>query len=381
MDKETVYYCLLGKAFGFNPVVGMKLIEAVGDVADVFSMDAAYLARLHPLVPLNNEELEKTAQELERLRRKGCYYVTIGQKTYPPLLRECEDAPLGLYVRSDSPPEDVFLGAAPIAIVGTRDISHYGIEWCGKITAGIALAREKPPIVSGLAIGTDIVAHRTALKSGARTVAVMATGIDAVYPSVHNYDASVIAATEGCALVTDYPPGTSPVAFNFLRRNRIIAGMSRAVILVESKERGGGLMTAHLAYTYSRDVYVLPGRIDDLRSGGCNLLLSQRKAEAFCSLDDLLLKLGLHSGRRSFGAAAALAPEKIFRGRLPDEEIERIKTIAKIIYGNRGISTAELCQKSGLEITEINYLLPLMEAENLIYRDLLGNCSIRNTLG
>lgn len=381
MDKETVYYCLLGKAFGFNPVVGMKLVEAAGKVTDVLSFDEADLARLHPLVPLNNEELEKTARELDMLRRRGCYYVPIGHKDYPPLLRECEDAPLGLYVRSDSAPEDVFTGACPIAVVGTRDISHYGIEWCGKITAGIALAREKPAIVSGLAIGTDIVAHRTAIKSGARTIAVMATGIDAVYPSVHSYDASVIAATEGCALITDYPPGTSPVAYNFLRRNRIIAGMSRAVILVESKERGGGLMTAHLAYTYSRDVYVLPGRIDDLRSGGCNLLLSQRKAETFHSLNDLLLKLGLHSGKRTFGAAAALAPEKIFKDRLPQEEIERIKIIARIIYGNRGISTAELCQKSGLDITAINYLLPLMESENLIYRDLLGNCSIRNTLG
>ena len=188
----------------------------------------------------------------------------------------------------------------PVAVVGTRDISPYGREWCERIVHALARTSPKPLIVSGLAIGTDICAHKAALEASLPTIAVMATGTDTIYPYRHRQIAEKMSGTQGCALVTDYPPGTAPLPVNFLRRNRIIAGLSHATILVESKIKGGGMMTCRLAFSYDRDVYALPGRADDLRSQGCNHLIRARMAEPLTSEEDIIDSLGLlTTGRKS----------------------------------------------------------------------------------
>lgn len=383
MKRETVAYCQLNRVFGFNPVIGRKLAEAAGSALNVFYSKDKHKWRLPASINLGGLEqdrLDSTEEELEKLASKGCNFVSIEDKGYPRLLKECEDAPLGLYIKSKTPAESLFSQKKAIAIVGTRDVSHYGLEWCQRITEAVAGVREKPLIVSGLALGTDIMAHRTALKASAPTVAVMATGIDTVYPGVHSYDAERIVEAPFSALITDYPPGTSPISMNFLRRNRIIAGTCDAVILIESKIHGGGLMTANLAYSYNREVFALPGKADDIRSAGCNKLISEKKAEMIFTLEDLMEKLGYPTSGHRGKASAPPDVERVFSGRLDGGTIDLLKAVTKIIYGNRGISKVEICQKSGLTPKEINSLVSLLEVEGIVRCDLLGNCSIQNRL-
>lgn len=381
MDNETIACCQLSRVFGYNPTAGRKLIEAVGSALDVFRLkqnDLQQLLGVSPPQGLDRQGFEASKKELEDLSRKGCTYLGITSEVYPELLKECDDPPIGLYMKCSSPPEEVFRERPTVAVVGTRDLSHYGLEWTRKITAALCSTKNTPVIVSGLALGADITAHKTALECGASTIAVMATGIDDVYPRMHGYDADRIAAAPGSALISDYPPGTGPVANNFLRRNRIIAGLSQATILTESRVKGGGMMTANLAWTYNRDVFVLPGKIDDLRSGGCNKLIAEKKAEIILTPKDMMIKMGLIGPRRK--GLMVPDPEKIYSGSIPPDQVALLSAIFKLIRINRGISKQDLCRASGMSIGEINSYTLLMEADGLIYTDLLGNCSVRDKL-
>ena len=248
----------------------------------------------------DNRGKRKKEEELTDLEKIGISFSAWNSASYPPLLKECADAPVGLYIRSVTPARELWNPSGNIAVVGTRDLSPYGKEWCEKAVTAIASGNEKPSIISGLALGTDICAHRTALDNGLPTIGVMATGPETVYPYRHKEFAERLWQTPGCALVTDYPPGTAPLAIHFLRRNRIIAGLADATILIESKSRGGGMTTSRLAFSYSRDVYALPGRADDVRSQGCNRLIREKIAEPLISIEDLIGSLGLEkrSGNR-----------------------------------------------------------------------------------
>ena len=378
-STERAAWCALNTIFGFEPRAGLALIHAAGSAAAVFSPQVRALsgpARL--LSRLSQQALDEAARELDRLGRLGYRFLSLADETYPALLRECEDPPLGLYVRSDTPPEALFPpGRTFVAVVGTRDISPYGNEWCRKIVTTLAGMDEKPVIVSGLALGTDGVAHRTALECGLSTVGVMATGIDAVYPPRHEALADRIAAAPGSALVTDYPPGTAPLAAHFLRRNRIIAGLCQAVILTESKIRGGGMTTARLAASYNRDVLALPGRADDLRSAGCNRLIREKIAEPLTELGGLAAQLGLSQGRRPAKRDLPAEVRALYARTLPPEETERLVRIVRLIRDRRGISQEELCRDSGLTWPETAAGVGQLAADGIIDTDLLGNCFIK----
>ncbi|MBQ9184289.1 MAG: DNA-protecting protein DprA [Bacteroidales bacterium] len=377
--KETIACCQLGRVLGFNPVAGHHLLEYTGNAYDVFTMKTAELRSLlgtEPPSGLDMAGLDYSARELEGLAEKGSYFLGVTDEAFPPLLLECGDAPMGLYIRSDSAPEEIFRKRPYIAVVGTRDISHYGMEWCQKLTSAMCSCTNIPAIVSGLALGTDIIAHKTALEYGSPTIAVMATGIDLVYPRMHTFDADRIAASPGSALVTDYPPGTVPAAQNFLRRNRIIAGLSDATILIESRVKGGGMSTAALAFSYSRDIYALPGKIDDVRSGGCNKLIADNKAGLILTPRDLLDKLGLCS-KRSFKGIRDM-PLPIPEGLFPPEDSEMAENVLKLIRRKRGISKEEICATLEAGIGQVSGILSLLESEGLIFVDLLGNCSAKN---
>ena len=379
--SEKVCICALNRLLGFEPGIAHGLIGAAGSARALFGMTpdeklAAFgpYSKVAPL--LDERELRKSEEELERLGEAGCGFITITDPGYPALLRECEDAPLGLYYRGDSPPEKVFNLRPQIAVVGTRDISLYGREWCRKIVGAMAAARNKPLIVSGFAMGTDIIAHLAALEAGLPTVAVLPTGIDDVYPSRHRSIAGKLAATEGCAIVTDYPPGTEPKAINFIRRNRIIAGICSGTVLVESKAKGGGMITARLAASYDRDLMVLPGRVDDPRSQGCNELLREKLAEPVTDTVHFLDVLGLGSPSRR--RASSLEDE--IRARygpvLSPEELGDLLAVAGIIRRRRGITLDELCPESCLPYGKVARYTGMLESDGIISTDLLQRCSI-----
>ena len=383
MDKfeEKACLCALNRIFGFSPKTGLALISHTGSAADVFRLGSRELEELLDPSSRHKGEItwkavEEASDELARLERRGIGFTGWTEEEYPSLLHECEDAPVGLYVRSRTPMDELWKPCRRIAVVGTRDITPYGREWCVRTVAGLSRSKEKPVIVSGLALGTDFCAHKAALESGLATIGVMATGPETVYPHRHREFAERLCETPGCALVTDYPPGTAPLAIHFLRRNRIIAGLSDSTILIESKIKGGGMMTCRLAFSYSRDVYALPGRADDLRSQGCNSLIRSKIAEPLTSIEDLTESLGLNrvgaKGRRS--VRETLISE--YGSRLSPEKAELAINILTRIKEERGITIEELAENTGMSYSMTANITAMLETDGFISIDLLQRCFI-----
>lgn len=377
---ERICLCALNTIFGYNPMAGLALIEGLGSGAAAFALEPAELRGLLRGYPvhasrMDGRALEAAASQLEDMAARGAAFVSVADDCYPELLRECPDRPIGLYVCGASPPEILFSKKPVIAIVGTRDISPYGRKWCRRIVEALSCTEEKPLITSGLAYGTDIAAHMHALDLGLPTIAVMATGIDSVYPASHRGAARRIVRGEGCAVITDYPPGTEPIPINFIRRNRIIAGMSSAVILIESRIKGGGMTTARLADGYSRPVYALPGRTDDERSQGCNRLIGEKTAEIFTDADDLVLRLGLHAPARAPERSAAERLRVRYLRTLSEPKIEAVSKVYAAIEASAGISPDSICRQTGLAWPEVAECISILENDGLISVDLLQRCS------
>ena len=381
--EERACLCALNRIFGFEPRIGLGLLEAFGGAAAVFKAPpgevSAFLgsqARVRYAPMITGSAFESAAVELERLAASGCRFICHGEPGYPKALLECEDPPLGLYYKGATPPAEVFDVRPQIAVIGTRSLSYYGRDWCRNIVEALSKARIKPMIVSGLALGVDVTAHKAALESGLPTVGVMATGIDDIYPPANARVGESMASTPGCALITDYPPGTGAVRVNFLRRNRIIAGLCSATILVESKIHGGGMMTARLAYSYDRDVHALPGRIDDPLSQGCNLLIRENIAAPIGSLPDLVERLGLGKARIALKEDYKTEVEARYSDR--DETSRRdILKVAMTIKARRGIGMDELCDLFGWPFSKVSRLVGELECDGFISVDLLQHCSPR----
>lgn len=379
-DEEKYGLCALNRIFGFEPRVAHSLLAHLGNATEVFHMKedeirdvigpwSKYRGRIC------RKALDEAEEELLKLSGSGISFVGCTDPEYPQMLLDCEDAPLGLYIKSGTPISDLFAPERKIAIVGTRDISPYGQDWCNRIVQGLGQASEKPLIISGLALGTDICAHRNALEAGLPTIAVMATGPETVYPHRHRDFAERLADTGGCGLITDYPPGTAPLAIHFLRRNRIIAGLSDATILIESKSKGGGMMTSRLAFSYNRDVYALPGRVDDLRSQGCNLLIKGKIAEPIDSLDGLIESLGLHTGKVAKARSTYDLAQEIFGSKADQKTVSELSYILNIIRKHRGIALDDLCAMAGSDYSRISHITGMLEMEGLISIDLLQRCT------
>ncbi len=370
----------LNAIFGNSPKFSHHLIDTLGSAEAVFALSAQ--ERLRLFGPYNDRAarigpaaLQAAQDEYEHLSRCGVQFLSIFDEGYPALLRDCPDAPLLLYVRSATPADELFRGNA-VSIVGTRDQSLYGRETCRRIVRALSRASRPPAVVSGLAIGVDITAHAAALDFGLPTIGVSPVGIDEVYPRRHAAFVERMCATPGCALVTDYPPRTFPAAYSFLRRNRIIAGLSGATVLVESRIKGGGMMTARLAAGYGREVFAVPGRIDDLRSQGCNHLIQDQLAAPVGNPDELPDQLGLGSpgGRRKEDWDAAV--RRRLGRRASPQELEILVRILQRIRSQRGISLEELCRDTGLAYADAARAAGMLEEEGFIQTDLLQRCTI-----
>jgi len=228
------------------------------------------------------------AEEEERwCNDHGIKMLCIDDADYPSRLKHCADAPLVLYVRGDAN-----LNAShAIDIVGTRQCTPYGRDVISKIIGDLATLCPGITINSGLAYGVDIAAHRAALQHRLPTVGVVAHGHDTLYPALHKKEASEM-INNGGAVITEYPRGTRPEARNFLQRNRIIAGISDATIVIESASHGGGLVTARIALDYGREVFAVPGPVNAEYSKGCNNLIRDNKAQLITSAQDIVNVMG-----------------------------------------------------------------------------------------
>lgn len=230
------------------------------------------------------------AREMAQLDRLGVRLVTTFDAEYPPRLKEIAVAPALLYVLGDLRVED----AQSIGVVGTRGPTVYGKELATRMVPQLVGAGLT--IVSGLARGIDTIAHTATLRAGGRTIAVLGCGIDVVYPAENRTLYRRIA--EHGAIVTEYPLGTKPDAFNFPARNRIISGLTLGSLIVEAQERSGALITADYALEQNREVFAFPGRATDRSSAGCNRLIREGRAKLVTTTDHILAELDLTAAVR-----------------------------------------------------------------------------------
>lgn len=247
------------------------------------------LKRRTPFTETARAEALKGAAEIEKtVKEKRIRTICFGDDDYPPLLSDCEDAPLVLYVFGEFPS----VVDKTLAIVGTRRASHYGLSMAADIVKGVQ--GHTPVIVSGLALGIDSAAHTAALECDLPTWAVLAHGLDTIYPSVNRSLAGRIVRNGG-ALISEFPPGTRPWPRNFLIRNRIIAGLSHGTVVVESQIKGGAISTAHFAGSYHRTLMAVPGRPSDKLSSGCNMIIKKGLANLVEGASDVERLLGWHN--------------------------------------------------------------------------------------
>lgn len=227
-----------------------------------------------------SRDLTRAEREMAFMEKYGIIPLPFGAPDYPARLQDCHDAPALLYYKGSGPANEKRV----LSIVGTRAPSHYGKDW---LTTTIQeLSPFNPLIVSGLAYGIDTIAHRQALKSGLNTIGVLAHGLDRIYPHANKSLAREMTAAGG--LMTEFMSGTLPDAQHFPQRNRIVAGLSDGVLVVETGRKGGSMITADLANSYHRDVFALPGRVTDEKSSGCLRLIQEHRAQAITCAQDII---------------------------------------------------------------------------------------------
>jgi len=289
-ENELIAVLRLQNIPNIGDVIAKKLIAHCGSPTAVFSDKLPNLLKIdgigtYTIKGLHDaEHLEAAESEYRYMQQKGILYSYFMNSDYPTYLKHCIDSPLLLFKRGNIDLE----GKKIISVVGTRNVTSYGVSFCEQFVEDIAPLN--PIIVSGFAYGVDICIQKAAAKRGLQTIGCLAHGLNQIYPKVHAKYVADIEKNGG--FLTDFWSNSTPERENFLKRNRIIAGMAEATIVVESAEKGGSLVTADIANSYNRDVFAVPGRAGDKFSLGCNNLIKQQKAHMLTSAADLVYLLG-----------------------------------------------------------------------------------------
>jgi DNA processing protein len=344
MGENTKYWIGFNKISGIGPIRLRQLVDALGDIEEAWK---ASRKELHE-VGLGTKLIEDFIRvrdtldldaELECVLQRGFKVVTWESADYPLRLREIESAPPMLYVWGDLLPKDKWA----VAIVGTRNLSSYGESVTQELSA--TLAANGITVVSGMARGIDGIAHRGALASGGRTLAVLGSGLDEIYPPEHRNLAKEIAMRG--AIVTDYPLGTRPEAKNFPPRNRIISGLAMVVVVVEAGEGSGALITAHFAVDQGRDVFAVPGNIHRKSSKGTNQLIRDG-AFPYLSVDDVLEALNFD----------VMVRQETVSQYVPEDDAER--TVYEKL-SSQPMHVDEIGAQCGLPVSKITASLTMLE--------------------
>lgn len=359
MTNEQIYQIGLTMINGVGDILARHLLQSLGNAEAVFTEKQALLEKIPGIGSKLAAEI-KRPEVLKRAEKEGAfieknhispYFFT--EDNYPKRLRECPDAPILFYFKGNTD-----LNAQRIiSVVGTRNATEYGKELTEALLRDLAITIPNLLVVSGLAYGIDICAHQNALKNQLPTVAVLAHGLDRIYPQYHRNTA--IQMLEQGGLLTDFPSGTEPDRPNFLCRNRIIAGLSDCTIVVESAKKGGSLVTADIAFSYGRDVYCFPGRAYDRQSEGCNDLIRENKAGLITNAKDLLSALcwDTHSN------TAPIQTELSFFNTEPENEEN---PILKILQKEERIHINQLALALNIPIQQLSTLLFELEINGKI---------------
>ncbi|NPA49435.1 MAG: DNA-protecting protein DprA [Thermodesulfobacteria bacterium] len=334
---------------GLGPLTIQKIVNALDDLRDLWALSREDLKTLGLRKPLPSleEVLRRAEEEISGLERLKASYVTFWDEDYPPLLKEIATPPPVLFYQGSLPRQEALL-----AVVGSRAATSYGLSVTKEWVA--VFVRHGLGIVSGFALGIDGAAHRTAVREGGRTYGVLGCGLDVDYPAAHRHLRQEILEAGG-GFLTEFPLGTEPRAGNFPVRNRLISGLSQAVLVVEASPKSGSLITARLAAEQGREVLAVPGPVYSLRSHGCHQLLREGAALAD-KPEDVLSSFGQEP-------KAFLQPELTLG---PEE--------AKVLEHLSGspLSIDELVYLSGLSTMDVTRVLAELELEGLIER-LPGN--------
>jgi len=339
---------------GIGDILAKKLIAYCGSAEGVFKEKKQNLLRINGVgdaiaqAIINQNVYKRAEEEIEFIHKHNIRPLFYLEKSYPSRLKNCYDSPVMLYYKGNSNLNHQKV----ISIVGTRNMTEYGKAICEKLVQD--LVAHSPIIVSGLAYGVDICAHKAALNNNLETVGVLAHGLDRIYPSLHKSTAEKMLQQGG--LITDFLSKTNPDRENFPKRNRIVAGMADAVIVVEAGNKGGALITADIANSYNRDVFAVPGKLNDTYSQGCNRLIKTNKAALIESMKDLEYLLGWQ-----LNDAKKAEQKKLFLTLNKEEEI-----LVDLLRAKGNLPIDELCFESNISLSKLSMLLLNLEFNGVL---------------
>ena len=334
-----------------------ELLENATNIGDIVP---GATPRLRQLL-CDRSLVELAEKEMEFIASKGIKLICFGDEAYPCRLAECADAPLVLHSLGNAD-----LNARHIvSIVGTRHATEYGKALCENFVADLARFAPDTLIVSGLAYGIDVCAHRAALKAGLPTIGVLAHGLDRIYPGAHRATAKQMLENGG--LLTEFMSGTNSFPSNFVQRNRIVAGMADATVVVESASKGGSLITASLALGYDRDCFAFPGRVNDQYSQGCNELVSRNRAALITSAYDFVEAMNWDV------ATAKKSPEERQIELFPDLSPDESAVMTALRDSSDGLQVNQMVVQLNIPINRLLPLLFEMEMKGLV-KAVAGGC-------
>ncbi|NQS91921.1 MAG: DNA-protecting protein DprA [Chloroflexi bacterium] len=353
MNNRIKYWVGFNLVKGIGPVRLERLLHYFGDIHSAWTARSYQLAAAG-LNPKLTEQLIRIRREvclddlIEKILASGIHILTWDDPDYPDRLRQINQSPFVLYLKGDLIEDDVWA----VAIVGTRRYSAYGRQIAEDISQ--VLAGQGITVISGLARGIDGIAHRQALDAGGRTIAVLGSGLDQIYPQEHQKLAERI-AKQG-ALISDYPIGTPPDGSNFPPRNRIISGLSKAILVIEAGQKSGALITANYAAEQGKEVFAVPGKITAPMSKGTNLLIKQGAHPLLAPQDVLdLLNMSL------------IAEQRVVRKTLPSDPKE---AVLFQVVGDEPLHVDEISSLTKLPIEEVTARLALMELKGMVRKTL-----------
>ncbi|MEO6539161.1 MAG: DNA-processing protein DprA [Ferruginibacter sp.] len=355
MNNDLLYQIALTLVPNIGDVHAKTLINIYGEAGAVFKAPRKQLENIDGIGTIRATSIksfhdfslcEKEIAFIEKFKIAPLFITDV---KYPQRLLNCYDSPSLLYYRGNA---DLNTNKV-ISVVGTRNHSEYGKQVCEKLVAD--LKDENILIVSGLAFGIDTIGHKAAIKNDLFTVAVLAHGLDRIYPTQNKSLAKQMTAQGG--LITDFKSGTKPDKQNFPKRNRIVAGLCDAIVVIESSKKGGSLITAELGNSYNKDVFALPGRAGDIKSEGCNYLIKNNKASLITNAEDLLDFMNW---------APKLKPAQKKQRELFIELTPNEKIIIDILNQQEAIQIDELYFKSNLSSSEVAQALLMLEMQAII---------------
>ena len=358
-NSDEIYYSIaLTRMVGFNQQIALQLYQTLGSSKDVYDHrnniddvipDAT--PRLREAMKNWDNALHRAAAEMEFVTKNNIRVLTLGDADYPQRLSECPDAPLLLYYKGSADLNQRYV----LNIVGTRHCTTYGQDLIRRFITDLRTLCPQVLIVSGLAYGIDVCAHNNALQQGFETVGVLAHGLDQIYPSRHRNDAVRMIGQGG--LLTDYMSQTEALPNNFRQRNRIVAGISDATILVESAIKGGGLITCRIAQEYGRDVFAFPGAVGEPYSKGCNKMIRDNTATLITSAADFLETMRWQTVKEE--------PETVERVLFPDLSPEE-QAIVSQLQQSGDLQLNMLSVKTNIPISKLVALLFQMEMKGIV---------------